>query len=625
MRKTKRAFAILLTVCLMAGLMPTTAFAADIQADTPTFTVNTSTVAFAGHEWWVIGNGTNGVNPVNGTLTLLAKNDEFGDSAFRTGSSSSFDNSTQYSGDSWYYAGTGWTTPNEYAGSTLQQKMESIAGNFDSRESALIKAQNLTEGMNGSSVVGQKLWALSESEWNTINNNTVRSYGDWWWLRSPYPTFGAEAKLGAYDGGYVRSASVFNVSSAVRPALNLDLTSVLFTSDASATSGKSSAAAGGNLVGASAPTGTVKFTVKDTQNQKLTVEATDAQKTQSGADSLNFIYSGATTGTNQYLSCVLTDSTGTVQYYGKLKDCADSSAAKGALSVPLTGVADGTYTLEIFSEQANADLYTDFASEPVTMTVTVSNGTGTVSNYAGSDHTHDYQYTYLNDTQHEGVCYCTDSQTANHTGGTATCTSAKVCTACNQSYGSALGHDWSDWTNTGDAQQHTRTCNRVSSHTETATHSYDGDADMFCNDCTYDRTPAPARYSVTVSADPAEGGTVSGGGIFDENTSVTVTASEHSGYKFVEWQEGGNRVSTDASHQFTVTASRTLFAVFALEQTEPEPTPTPTEPTPEPTDEIDDVPDTGDDSNIGLLIGLSMIAAAGIVVCGLLWRRKRAR
>ena len=42
------------------------------------------------------------------------------------------------------------------------------------------------------------------------------------------------------------------------------------------------------------------------------------------------------------------------------------------------------HTLQIFSEEANEHLYTDFCSEPVTMTVTVSNGSGTVSDFGGT-------------------------------------------------------------------------------------------------------------------------------------------------------------------------------------------------------------------------------------------------
>jgi hypothetical protein len=73
---------------------------------------------------------------------------------------------------------------------------------------------------------------------------------------------------------------------------------------------------------------------------------------------------------------------GNVAYYGKLKD--SSTNASGNLNIPLAGVANGTYTLQIFSEEANGQSYTDFCSEPVTMTLEVNGGVGTVSDFGGT-------------------------------------------------------------------------------------------------------------------------------------------------------------------------------------------------------------------------------------------------
>ena len=68
------------------------------------------------------------------------------------------------------------------------------------------------------------------------------------------------------------------------------------------------------------------------------------------------------------------------------------------------------------------------------------------------------------------------------------------------------------------------------------------------------------KWAVTVNAE--DGGSVSGGGTFEENTQVTVTATPNSGYHFVRWTENGAEVSTSASYSFTLTADRTLTAVF---------------------------------------------------------------
>ena len=101
-----------------------------------------------------------------------------------------------------------------------------------------------------------------------------------------------------------------------------------------------------------------------------------------------------------------------------------------------------------------------------------------------------------------------------------------------------------------------------------------------------EQQPKPQTYTVDVSADPAVGGNVSGGGTFEENTSVTVTATAQDGYKFVKWTENGSQVSTDASYTFTVTENCTLVAVFEEDgddapNPDPEPTPTP-DPVPTP-------------------------------------------
>lgn len=210
---------------------------------------------------------------------------------------------------------------------------------------------------------------------------------------------------GVKSGGSMNYKYVNYGDDAVRPAFSLNLKSVLFTSSAAA-GGKSSATVGSNLVGAEAPTGTVKFTMKDT-SQTLTVGSI----TNSG-QTLQGTYSGATTGNNQYVSCVLTDSSGAVKYYGKLAD--SSGAASGMFSIPLSGVKDGSYTLQIFSEQANEDLYTDFCSEPVTMTLTVSGGVGTVSDF-DKNHKHNWSTEWSSDeTAHWHKCTAADCPTANN-------------------------------------------------------------------------------------------------------------------------------------------------------------------------------------------------------------------
>ena len=71
-------------------------------------------------------------------------------------------------------------------------------------------------------------------------------------------------------------------------------------------------------------------------------------------------------------------------------------------------------------------------------------------------------------------------------------------------------------------------------------------------------------FNVTVAANPAEGGTVTGAGTYDYGTSVTVTATANEFYVFVNWTEGDVEVSTDASYTFTITEDHDLVANFIL-------------------------------------------------------------
>ncbi len=74
---------------------------------------------------------------------------------------------------------------------------------------------------------------------------------------------------------------------------------------------------------------------------------------------------------------------------------------------------------------------------------------------------------------------------------------------------------------------------------------------------------APSTYTISVSASPTNGGTVSGGGTYQQGQSCTVSAVANSGYTFLRWTENGNQVSTNASYTFTVNSNRTLVANFS--------------------------------------------------------------
>lgn len=72
----------------------------------------------------------------------------------------------------------------------------------------------------------------------------------------------------------------------------------------------------------------------------------------------------------------------------------------------------------------------------------------------------------------------------------------------------------------------------------------------------------PTTYTISADASPAEGGSVSGGGSYTKGTSVTLTATNNPGYRFVGWVESGTTVSTNPNYTFVANSNRSLTAQF---------------------------------------------------------------
>ena len=134
---------------------------------------------------------------------------------------------------------------------------------------------------------------------------------------------------------------------AARPAFNLDLNSVLFTS--AAEGGKIPAANGGGNQGGEAADAIFEIGDYDGNEWKLTLldssrEFGVTEETASGkpGDTITLNYSGATTGTNEYISVIIADNSG-AQYYGRVAQPTEASGT-AEITIP-AGLADGTYTL----------------------------------------------------------------------------------------------------------------------------------------------------------------------------------------------------------------------------------------------------------------------------------------
>lgn len=80
-------------------------------------------------------------------------------------------------------------------------------------------------------------------------------------------------------------------------------------------------------------------------------------------------------------------------------------------------------------------------------------------------------------------------------------------------------------------------------------------------------TAETIKFSVQLSALPANGGITTGAGSFDSGASVTVNAVPNAGFTFTSWKEGANVVSTNAEYTFTLSGNRTLVANFTANTT----------------------------------------------------------
>ena len=365
----KRILSILLCLCMAACMLPTVAFAADtgkaIQLGTNALNENVNTAAaptvYFGQDhgnnpgaWRVIGYDGNDVTSAQGDMTLLAA-DTMGVTAF---------NSVAYS--------------DEYAPSELKTAIDTLAAKLTTEENAAVKKRTLTsgsyDGENTDCVAGDQVdnavfWPLSIAEALAVNQDlrTVdKKNTNWamyyWWLRSPGETpFSAAFVHGSGKVCYYGEHYAL-VEYGVRPAFNLNLNSVLFTS--AAVGGKPD----GGLTPISEYTGNEwKLTLLDNSRNFAVTE-----KTVSG-DTITFSYSNAQTGTNEYISVVIKDN-GEITHYGRilhLGGTTGGASGTASLTLPAGITLDNDTKLYVFNEQYNGDKKTDYASDFTDIALTV--------------------------------------------------------------------------------------------------------------------------------------------------------------------------------------------------------------------------------------------------------------
>ncbi len=423
----KRWLSVLLARCMALALVPVQVQAQKseiAEGEWENIRVNATKVAFGGHEWWVIGDGKTGVFPQEGHLTLWEANPdaEFEGVVYRQGYSEEQENTKGYRPNRdypWVYYVKNpsgmkeWSKPSEYAGSTLQLKMEEMVNNLSAMERNLLYPRTLTaknDDIIGQDAKDQRYWVLSTSEYYSIHNIPVRIWENetrylHYWARDADDSFAMRAHV-LWGSGVLEpwTDPYFNfvyIDNWARPAATMSLKDVVFVSSADE-NGKSAATVGGELVKATWPMGTLKYTMK---SDALKLKAYAAE--QENTDALRISYSDATVGPNMYISCAVRNEwTGELYYYGKLADCSKSGSGTAEIRIWRTGNMPESVVVEIFSEQANGDLYTDFCSEPIIMKAVKKSNTWTMTDFSGETHTHqwDQDNWTTNDDNHWHDC-----------------------------------------------------------------------------------------------------------------------------------------------------------------------------------------------------------------------------
>lgn len=152
-----------------------------------------------------------------------------------------------------------------------------------------------------------------------------------------------------------------------RPAFNLGKGEIVFAS--SAEGGKTDAATDSNLTAVGDWRGnTWKLTLRDSSRSfRASADKANAKP----GETISINYSGAKTGDNEYVSAIIMDRNDELLYYGRIaQNSADGTAQ---ITVP-KDLEPGRYALRVFSEQYNGDCNTDYVSEFVNLSFSVSGG-----------------------------------------------------------------------------------------------------------------------------------------------------------------------------------------------------------------------------------------------------------
>ena len=407
MKPKSKLLSLLLAICLVVGLMPTAAFAAGtgkaIQLVDSGTAANigggqADNIYFGTYQQSSDGNSGYNIDPIkwrvlenaNGQLFLLSDQNLDVFQYHTDWESVTWEKSTMRSWLNGYSAshntggssGTDYTSDNFIGTAFSEKEQKAIA------ETEVVNDDNPNYGTERGNNTTDKIFLLSIAEANNgsyfaddasrISTNTAYVAGggkigssgmydvgvaDYWWLRSPGSSANYAANVDLYGGVFSNGITVYFASIAVRPAFNLDLNSVLFTS--AAAGGKSASGMDSGLAAVGDYDGNEwKLTLLD-ENRNFSIS--DAEISGS---TVAFSYSGAQTGENEYISAVI-ENNGEITCYGRilqLDGTENGESGTASLTLPDGVTLSDTVKLCVFNEQYNGDYKTDYASKPLQIT-----------------------------------------------------------------------------------------------------------------------------------------------------------------------------------------------------------------------------------------------------------------
>ncbi len=208
--------------------------------------------------------------------------------------------------------------------------------------------------LNGDKVFFLSAEEADETYFKSMNERKAKYNGEVkeWWLRS----YSSSNPSIVNKNGEVNEGSAF-YSKAARPAFNLEKSKVMYISPAE--DGKNRDEVGALEKVPSTNTTEWKLTLKDDTRSSFEVKSHWETRME-----VTIKYAGAKTGTNEYLSAVVTDESNTeIKYYGRIKHLKEDSDKEGIAKIDLNGKFENRDKLFVFNEQYNGDKKTDYSSD----------------------------------------------------------------------------------------------------------------------------------------------------------------------------------------------------------------------------------------------------------------------